>query len=165
MNKENLLMWGALGLVAFMIFRKREILTPGQNRALYRPAFVAATKKYNLPPGLVERVAQQESSFRSDVIHGPPNRANAQGIMQIVKRWHPESRPSDPYHSIDYGAKYLKQLFGMFKGATETRWKHALMAYNWGPGNVKKLLAGEPLTVPRETRNYEQQILADVRVA
>lgn len=165
MAKDNLLMWGALGLAAFFIFKKQPTRTPAQNRALYKRAFNAATQKYNLPPGLVERVAQQESSFRSDVIHGPPNRANAQGIMQIVKRWHPESRPSDPLHSIDYGAKYLKQLYGMFSGSPTTRWKYALMSYNWGPGNVKKLLAGEPLTVPRETSNYEKQILADVRVA
>jgi len=156
MARDNLLAWKFLGVVSFNVFKKRQSMTPAQNRVFYKPAFKAATQKYNLPPGLLERVAQQECSFRSDTIHGGPNKAGAIGIMQIVPRWHPQASPKVPHAAIDYGAGFLKDMYDQFGN-----WQDALAAYNYGSGNVTKYLAGQ-IKLPRETIKYKREILRGI---
>lgn len=121
----------------------------------YLPLFQMAEGRYQLPEGLLVRVAQQESGF-------DPNAKNAKsgaaGMMQIVPKWHPElSNPYDPVLAIPYAAKYLRQLYDQFHS-----WKLALAAYNWGPGNLQKYGISK---APAETRNYVAQITSDVPVA
>jgi hypothetical protein len=63
----------------------------------------------------------------------------------------------DPGKAIPAGADYLKQQMDKYGDKTL-----ALMAYNWGPGNVDKWIKdGKPAgAVPAETRNYVQSVLA-----
>ena len=136
--------------------------TPDEIKARLHPVFQAAEKKNQLPPGLLERVAQQESAFRSDIILGTTkSSAGALGLMQIVPRWHPKAKPLSPIHSIRYAAAFLHRLHGVYG-----RWDYALAAYNWGRGNVSKSLTRKPnnpqRSWPGETRRYVRDILKDV---
>lgn len=116
------------------------------------PVFQQAEGRYQLPEGLLVRVAQQESGFDPQAYN---KSSGASGMMQIVPKWHPDIKnPYDPVYAIPYAAMYLRQLYNQFGS-----WRLALAAYNWGPGNLKnKGIAAAPL----ETRNYMAQILADL---
>lgn len=133
--------------------RKAWAIPPeGQKYAVH---FFDAEAMYNLPVGLLGRVAYQESRFRDDVITGKvKSSAGAVGLMQIVPRWHPDVDPLDPIASIDYAARYLKKMYERFGS-----WELALAAYNWGPGNLSRKGLSY---APTETRNYIAEIGRDV---
>lgn len=154
-----------VGIFAFLLFanRKKAIstvtntLTMLSSREQLKPFFRVAENVNGLPQGILERMAQQESSFRPEVINGTvKSSAGAVGLLQIVPKWHPGVNPTDPIASINYAGKYLKELYQ--KTGT---WEKALAAYNWGIGNV---LNKGMLYAPAETRNYVTQILKDVTV-
>lgn len=124
---------------------------------VYLDALHAAESRNGIPRDLLVRLAYQESRFRPDIISGATvSSANAQGIMQIVPRWHPDVNPLDPIASINYAGKFLAGLYRTFG-----RWELALKAYNWGAGNVRKWLAGNAVE-PSETQRYSAEILADL---
>lgn len=128
--------------------------------APYLPMLAAAELANGIPAGLLTRIAYQESHFRPDIISGETTSpAGAVGIMQIVPRWHPGVNPRDPAAAIPYAGAFLKRMFVQFGD-----WRLALMAYNWGPGNVQKYLAGAS-SPPLETQNYVAQITQDVQIA
>jgi len=132
--------------------------SPPPAAAPYLDALERATRAYGLPPLLLARLAWQESRFRPDIISGETvSAAGAQGIMQIVPRWHPGVDPLDPPDAIDYAAKYLKGLYNRFGS-----WSLALAAYNAGPGNVEKYGGVPPFA---ETRAYVRDITTDAGLA
>lgn len=119
-----------------------------------------AEARYGLPHNLVVRVAWQESRFKVDAYNAA---SGASGVMQIVPRWHPGVDVWNPAVAIDYGAKYLAQLYKQFG-----TYAMALAAYNWGPGNQKNIdlangVVGDDW--PLETRNYVRDVLADLNEA
>lgn len=107
----------------------------------YMPIINAAEAKHGLPVGLLSRVAYIESNFNPNAYN---SRSGAQGMFQIVPRWHPEARPYDWEHSAFYASNYLREL----KNALGS-WRDAVAAYNFGIGNIQ---SGKPL--PKETRDY-----------
>lgn len=122
----------------------------------YKLVFEASEYEYNIPFGLLARVGWQESKFREDIITGKRvSSANAQGIMQIVPKWHPNVDPLDPVASIKYAARYLSQLRKVF-----STWELALAAYNWGPDNLSKHVTDRAVW-PVETIKYASEILSD----
>lgn len=122
----------------------------------YKHVFEASEYEYNIPFGLLARQAWQESRFREDIITGKKvSPANAQGIMQIVPKWHPNVDPLDPVASIRYAAKYDAHLYRLFG-----TWELALAAYNWGPGNISKYKDARDKW-PTETKKYASEILSD----
>lgn len=128
------------------------------NAAKYLPRLNAAETKYGIPRDLLARQAYQESRFRDDIVSGKTvSSAGAQGIMQIVPKWHPGVNPLDVSAAIEYAAKYLASLKKQFGS-----WALALAAYNAGPGNVTKYGGIPPFT---ETKNYVNQILADAKAS
>jgi len=130
---------------------------PPQAAAPYLQQMTAAEMRYGLPPGLLARVAYQESRFRDDIISGETQSpAGAVGLMQIVPRWHPGVDPTDPVASIWYAADYLARLHRKFGS-----WRLALAAYNWGPGNVDAWQAGAK-TPPAETVSYMREVGGDL---
>lgn len=151
-------------------------LEPMENEKLYAPQIDAVESAYGIPSGLLRRLLYQESRFRSDIIgvypDGTPvptekrvvSSAGAQGIAQIVPRWHPGVDPWNPTQAIEYAGRYLANLYRQFGN-----WSTALAAYNWGPGNIAAHLRDYgTLTLaalPGETRNYVEQITADTGVA
>lgn len=118
--------------------------------ATWEPEFAAADLRYGLPRGLTSRVAWQESRYDPDAV----SPAGAVGIMQIVPRWHPGVDPWDPVASIDYGARYLREMFDRF-GA----WRLALAAYNAGPAAVTRYGSVPPYP---ETQRYVTAIAGDL---
>lgn len=152
----------------------------------YASAIAEAERRYNLPTDLLARVLYQESRYRPDIISGEKRSpVGAMGIAQFMpltgeeyglvvynlpvrdnmgNRIHDRTIVQDmrtnPIASIDAAGRYLRALYRMFNN-----WRDALMAYNWGPGNVAKYNRGEKTTVPIETSDYVAQITADVNVA
>jgi hypothetical protein len=62
----------------------------------------------------------------------------------------PEELKRNPALQIEAGARYLKQMLDAHGGNVAD----ALAAYNWGPGNMQKLMRGEKTQIPAETANY-----------
>ena len=157
-----------IGFLLWLLWRQPETATPTwtlpPSGLPYSPTLTLAEQRYQLPRGLLGRVAWQESRFRPDIIQGDTvSSAGAVGLMQIVPRWHPEVDPTDPIASIDYAAQYLRQLYDQFGD-----WQQALAAYNWGPTNlsmaIKSYRAGWRQALPRETRDYIAEISRDVPI-
>lgn len=128
----------------------------------YRARIAAAAQRHGLPPDLLMRVAYQESRWRDDIISGATkSQVGAVGMFQFM----PATAASlgvDPLNvasAADGAARYLAQLKRQFG-----TWALALTAYNFGPGNTKKYLAGTR-TLPTETKNYVAQITGDVGYA
>ena len=104
------------------------------------------------------RVKQQESG-------GDPNavsKKGAEGAMQVMRATQIDPglgveppRNNSPAEKERVGHDYLDALLGYYRGDE----KLALMAYNWGLGNVNKWLAGDTKPVPEETRNYVKAIV------
>lgn len=145
-----------IGALIFMIPRSTTSdWKNAKNAEKYLPLLRSAEIKYGLPQDLLARLAYQESRFRDDIVSGSSvSSAGAQGIMQIVPRWHPSVNPLNVAASVDYAARYLLQLHRQFG-----TWALALAAYNAGPGNVTKYGGIPPF---EETQTYVAQIIADV---
>ncbi len=74
------------------------------------------------------------------------------GLMQLMPKtakWLGVKDAYDPAQNIEGGTKYIAQLIKQFGGDVSK----ALMAYNCGPGNVKK---GH---VPAAAKKYAQQVM------
>lgn len=82
----------------------------------------------------------------------------AEGIMQVMRHTQRDpgfgvtpAKDKSPEELRRVGRDYGLAMLNEFGGDT----KLAAMAYNWGPGNVKKWIAsGYKLPVPKETREY-----------
>jgi len=114
---------------------------------------VYESKKSNFDALYVAAIVRHESGFKSSI----RSSANAYGLMQIKPctakyianrsglEWKGVDYLNNPAYNIQIGIAYLKYLQTMFKG-NKTK---ALMAYNWGPGNLIK----NP-TIPKQVYNY-----------
>ncbi len=123
---------------------------------------VRECETYKVDPLLVTAVISAESSFnrRAESIQG------AVGLMQLLpstaryistKRslaWDGENKLIDPHYNIKLGVSYLSYLLHKFSGNTE----HALIAYNWGPGNLINALKSQT-RIPTGPKLYAQQVM------
>lgn len=152
----------ALALIGAGLFLPRKSWALPATANPYASDIMAAERTNGLPTNLLGRVLYQESRFRDDIITGATTSgAGAIGIAQIIPRYHPTVDPLNPVDSIYYAAGYLRDNFDRFG-----TWPLALAAYNWGPGNVDRALRERGSkwfdALPTETRNYVNQITADV---
>jgi membrane-bound lytic murein transglycosylase D len=121
-------------------------------------------------------LAQVESLFKTEAV----SRARARGIWQFgratairyglkVNRYIDER--SDPEKSTHAAARYLSDLYAMFKD-----WNLVLAAYNWGEGKVLRLvnksgrndfwdLLELKRNFPKETKNHVPLIMASIILA
>jgi hypothetical protein len=111
--------------------------------APYMDAFRAAATKYDLPPGLLESIADRESGFNPNA----KGKAGELGMMQLRPEYHPDAG-KDPVADIFEAAKTLSDLRQQL-GSLEA----AKAAYNAGSGRISRALAGQA-TVPPSTRDY-----------
>lgn len=114
-----------------------------------KEVLATAAQQNGVPPDLAHGVMMTESGGNP----GAVSPKGAMGPMQLM----PQTaqglgvNPQDPVQNIQGGVKYLKENMDRYGNPT-----HALMAYNWGPGNVDKWLANgaDPKDVPKETKDY-----------
>ncbi|MDO9488363.1 MAG: lytic transglycosylase domain-containing protein, partial [Sphingomonadaceae bacterium] len=78
-------------------------------------SMLAAAKKYDLSPLLIDAVARQESGYRTNAV----SRVGALGVMQLMPataRMLGVRNPLDPHANIEGGARYLRGLLDRFDG-------------------------------------------------
>ncbi|MBX7138077.1 MAG: lytic transglycosylase domain-containing protein [Oligoflexia bacterium] len=123
---------------------------------------VSESYKANVDPLLVAAVISSESSFQRHV----ESHKGAVGLMQLLPEtgryisakldsaWHGSWKLREPEYNIKLGIGYLQYLKKMFNGNLE----HALIAYNWGPGNLQQALEARS-HIPSSTKEYARTIL------
>lgn len=126
-------------------------------------------EKYGVPSELVFAVIKAESGFDKDAT----SHAGAVGLMQVLpstSEWLAEFHfyesstaipLYDPETNIRYGVYYLQYLFSKFGS-----WEKAIIAYNWGEGNLSAFLEGNEYvegkysSIPvKETHNYVKRVM------
>ena len=131
----------------------------------YATAINAAADEFNLDPALVRSVVWAESKFDARAVSGK----GACGLMQLMPDTYKycakalgiddnEDGIFDAENSLKCGCYYLSVLIDKYDGNTE----HALMAYNAGPNNADKFIAGEPVFA--ETSKYIKNVTFAKRV-
>ena len=128
------------------------------------PKSYEATKKESSTPlegidALLAKARQLESGGRhfderGNIITSPKG---AEGIMQVMRHTQRDpgfgvtpAKDKSPSELQRVGEDYFKAMLAEFKDP-----QIAAMAYNWGPGNVKKWLeSGKTIPVPKETLQY-----------
>lgn len=130
------------------------------NAAQYLPALAAAEDAFAIPTYLLARLAYQESRWRDDIVSGEyKSAADCVGLMQLNPRFFPDAG-QDWRADVVTAARELARLYGVFHS-----WRLAVMAYDWGQGNVQKYLSGEITALPKETNDYVTEVFFDVSVA
>jgi soluble lytic murein transglycosylase-like protein len=127
-------------------------------------SIVTESMKAKIDPLFVAAVVKSESTFKTNAV----SPKGARGLMQLMpgtarfteaQLQKPLWRQKDgKIHDIEYnlslGITYLKHLEDAFDGNRE----HALIAYNWGPNNLKRALKYNA-HIPSSTRAYAQKIM------
>ncbi|MEO8593253.1 MAG: lytic transglycosylase domain-containing protein [Candidatus Solibacter sp.] len=116
----------------------------------------AAADKYGLPRELVRSVMAAESGFQPLAI----SPKGAVGLMQLMPGT-AQVLGADPYdqaQNVDAGTRYLRDLLEKYDYGL----RHALAAYNAGPGAVDRYNGVPPY---RETINYINRIEKRLRTA
>ena len=116
----------------------------------------AAADRYGLPRELVRSVMAAESGFQPLAI----SPKGAIGLMQLMPGTAQVlgANPHDPAQNVDAGARYLRDLLEKYNYGL----RHALAAYNAGPGAVDKYNGVPPY---RETINYIYRIEKKMKAA
>jgi len=126
------------------------------NKKCYDPLIKKAAQKFNVDFSLIKAVIEVESAYNPRAV----SPKGAQGLMQIMPSNFKALKLSDPFEpsqNIMAGTRYLNKMIHQYKGNI----KHALAAYNAGPGNVDKYKGIPPF---QETRNYVQRVMALHRI-
>jgi soluble lytic murein transglycosylase-like protein/Kef-type K+ transport system membrane component KefB len=135
----------------------------------YRDTFARILAEENVPVELLA-VAFVESGFNPQALSPKGARGIWQFMPGTAERYGLSVRPADdhrthPEHSTRAAARYLRDLYRQFGD-----WKLALAAYNWGEGNIQRVIDGRGIRdfdelarrglLPLETRNYVPAVLA-----
>jgi len=122
-----------------------DVPASGSFRAVAR----AAAIRHQIPVNMFEKLVTVESNWNPNAL----SHAGAIGLAQLM----PETarilgvNPRDPRQNLEGGARYLREQFRRFGN-----WRHALAAYNAGPGAVEKYGGVPPF---KETQGYVRKIL------
>jgi len=116
----------------------------------------AAADRYGLPRALVRSVMAAESGFQPQAV----SPKGAIGLMQLMPGTAQVlgADPYDPAQNVDAGARYLRDLLEKYNYGL----RHALAAYNAGPGAVDKYNGIPPY---RETIDYIGRIEKKLKAA
>lgn len=120
--------------------------------AKYEAMYDIASKEHGVPKSILTRMGAIESGYwNPSIINGSKkSHKHAIGIAQFVPR---TARllgvdPYDVQSSINGQAKYMKYLYDNFGS-----WYYAACAYNYGEGNVRKVLRGKK-GIPKSVKRY-----------
>ena len=163
----------------YLLNRGRKYFSDGLVRSgQYRPLIEQIFREEDVPLDLIS-LAQVESAFKPQAL----SRAKAKGLWQFVRgtaiRYGLKvttdiDERSDPEKSTRAAARYLKDLYATFND-----WDLVLAAYNWGEGNIQRLLKNTGLEnfwqladlnvkrkrLPAETRQHVPMIHASAILA
>jgi soluble lytic murein transglycosylase-like protein len=116
----------------------------------------AAADRYGLPRALVRSVMAAESGFEPLAL----SPKGAIGLMQLMPGTAQVlgADPRNPAQNVDAGTRYLRDLLEKYNYGL----RHALAAYNAGPGAVDKYNGVPPY---RETIDYISRIEKKLRAA
>jgi len=136
-----------------------------KNRAIAQGATQAEARGAAAAPDfdkLANAVKMVESGGRADAV----SPKGAVGPMQTMPGTLADpgygvtpAKDNSPAELERVGRDYLQAMLRKYGNL-----EHALMAYNWGPGNVDKWLASgaNPNAVPKETREYVPKVMAQM---
>ena len=141
----------------------------------YRTLIQNVLKEEGVPQDLIY-LAVAESGFQPQVVN---YRSGAGGMWQFMTTTGPEYGLTrngyfdyrfDPEKSSRAYARYMKKLYALFGD-----WYLAMAAYDWGPGNIQRIVSRSGYAdfwelynrnmMPGETRAYVPKILAAVIMA
>ena len=117
----------------------------------------------------LERIAEAvhgvESSYGADPAMWRPDLEGPQGPMQVSAAAAHDTGGGNRFDAAEnrlLGRAYLARMFRRYDN-----WPDALAAYNWGPGNVDRWVAGgrDLARLPLETTRYIGRVLRKARVA
>ena len=124
--------------------------------AKYEDVYDTASKKHRVTKSILMRMGAIESGYwNPSIINGSKkSHKHAIGIAQFVPR---TARllgvdPYDVQSSINGQAKYMRMLYDNFGS-----WYYAACAYNWGEGNVRKVLRGKR-SMPKSVKRYGMHV-------
>jgi Kef-type K+ transport system membrane component KefB len=135
----------------------------------YRDTFTRILTEEQVPVELLA-VAFVESGFNPQALSPKGARGIWQFMPGTAAAYGLSVRPAadhrtHPEHSTRAAARYLRDLYRQFGD-----WKLALAAYNWGEGNVQRVISRTGIRdfdelarrglLPLETRNYVPSVLA-----
>ncbi len=146
-----------------------------QRLGRYRTLIQNVLKEEGVPQDLIY-LAVAESGFQPQVVN---YRSGAGGMWQFMTYTGPEYGLTrngyfdyrfDPEKSSRAYARYMKKLYALFND-----WNLAMAAYDWGPGNIQRVVSRSGYAdywelyrrnmMPAETRAYVPKILAAVIMA
>jgi soluble lytic murein transglycosylase-like protein len=132
---------------------------------------VRPTGGFSIDPALIHAIIRQESRFDPDAESG----TGARGLMQVLPSTaklgeDPRGRLFEPVYNMTVGQNYIREM--MRFTSPDGNLLQTAVAYNGGPGNLQKWLAGadhqdDPLlfieSLPsRETRGYVERVMANM---
>ncbi|CAA6808269.1 MAG: Lytic transglycosylase [uncultured Thiotrichaceae bacterium] len=135
--------------------KKRSLSCRGMSARVnkHRRTIQVYSRVYGVEEALVHAIIKNESCYQKKA----KSPVGAIGLMQLMPGTAKDmkiSNPWDPEQNIQGGVKYISQMLSQFKGNK----KHALAAYNAGPGKVRRYKGIPPY---RETRGYVKKVMAD----
>lgn len=102
------------------------------------------------------QIELESAGFDPDVVQcRRDSPAGARGIAQIMPQFHPGVDPCDPRAALEYAADLMST------GIRLHGWRDALIAYNWGPGNLMtwQKNGSRWSDLPSETQRYIEIIM------
>jgi hypothetical protein len=126
------------------------------------PSAPASALEFDL---IAHAVHGAESSHGADPNMWRPDPDGPQGPMQVSAAAAHDTGGGNRFDVEQnrlLGRGYLARMFRRYGN-----WPEALAAYNWGPGNVDRWIAGgrNAERMPRETTRYIDRVLRDARIA
>jgi soluble lytic murein transglycosylase-like protein len=142
-------------------------MLPKQEAKVGKQEISIPTGKQYAPASLVKAVMKVESGGKQEAVSSK----GARGLMQLMPATARDLGvdAKDPKQNVEGGSRYLQQQLMEFGDESL-----ALAAYNWGPNNIKRVMAkvraeGKRPTwtnikayvkVPKETREYVDKVLS-----
>lgn len=115
--------------------------------------------KSNVQWQLLKAQVRAESNFNPNAVSPAGAKGLAQFMAPTWTEWGNGNSPYNPEASIEAQAKYMRWLFDQFPNQE----RQVLAAYNFGIGNVKRLLKEKGWEwfghLPKETQDYVPRIL------
>lgn len=142
----------------FSLFAHAQHGTPaGEKITRFEREIQNASRRHGVKSAFIKGIIRQESNFKPRA----RSHAGAMGLMQLMPGTAKDMGVQNAYHpqqNVYGGTKYINRMLKMFYGNPCL----ALAAYNWGPGNMRKLIRRKGTTdckalipfMPKETQQY-----------